>query len=326
MSFIWPAMLGLLVVVPVLVAGYVALVQRRNARAADLAARGFVPTAARRRRARHVPFAFFVAALVFMLVAFARPEMSFGLPHREGTVVLAFDVSNSMRATDLAPTRLDAAKADARAFVERQPSSIKIGVVAFGDGGLVTQAPTSARADVVAAIDRLTPQGSTSVGQGIFTALSAIAGKPIAVDPRAIDNPDSIDIGYYGSATVLLLSDGESTSGPDPVAVARLAAVAGVKVNTIGIGSPEGTTIEIGGFSVATALDADTLQQIATSTGGTYYAAADSEALSDIYRHIKLAVTTDPKKTEVTALATAISIAMLVVGGALSLVWFGRLV
>jgi Ca-activated chloride channel family protein len=261
-----------------------------------------------------------------MLVAFARPEMSFGLPHREGTVVLAFDVSNSMRATDLQPTRLDAAKADARAFVERQPSSIKIGVVAFGDGGLVTQAPTSGRADVLAAIDRLAPQGSTSVGQGIFTALSAIAGKPIAVDPNALDNPDGIDIGYYGSATVLLLSDGESTSGPDPVAVARLAAVAGVKVNTIGIGSPEGTTIQIGGFSVATALDAETLQQIATDTGGTYYAAADSQALSDIYKHIKLEVTTDPKKTEVTALATAISIAMLVVGGALSLVWFGRLV
>jgi Ca-activated chloride channel family protein len=182
------------------------------------------------------------------------------------------------------------------------------------------------RADVLAAIDRLTPQGSTSVGQGIFTALSAIAGKPIAVDPNAIDNPDSINVGFYGSATVLLLSDGESTSGPDPVAVARLAAVAGVKVNTIGIGSPQGTTIEIGGFNVATALDEDTLKQIATDTGGTYYAAADSQALSDIYKHIKLEVTTDPKKTEVTALATAISIAMLVVGGALSLVWFGRLV
>ena len=188
---------------------------------AGLRPHGLGPAAPRRRR--HVPFAFFLAAIILLLVAFARPETSVSCPAGKGTVILAFDVSNSMRAEDLEPTRIDAAKAAARTFVEQQPSSIEIGVVAFSDGGsghaAPDQRPTS---DVLAAIDRLSPLGATSLGQGIFTSLNAIAGEPITVDPAALEGAvDDIDIGYFGSAAVVLLSDGENTSEPRPAGRGR---------------------------------------------------------------------------------------------------------
>jgi Ca-activated chloride channel family protein len=329
MSFLWPAMLVLLVGIPLLIAGYVSLVRRRNRRVAELASQGFVPSASarRHRRLRHVPFAFFLAAVALLLLSVARPEMTLSIPHREGTVVLAFDVSNSMRAQDLEPTRMEAAKAAARAFVEKQPDSIQIGVVAFSDGGLVTQPPTTEQADVLAAIDRLSPSGATSLGQGIFTSLNAIAGDPITVDPAQLQaDIESIDIGYYGSAAVILLSDGENTADPDPLAVAELASVAGVHIYPIGIGSPEGTVVDIDGFSVATALDEQLLDQIASVTDGTYYHAADAESLADVYQGIDLELTAEPEKMEVTAFLTGISIVLLLIGGVLSLVWFGRLI
>jgi Ca-activated chloride channel family protein len=318
-----------LLAVPVAIAGYVSLVRRRAARTAALAAEGFVPNAAarRRRRIRHIPAILFFVALAVLVVAFARPQVSVGLPHREGTVILAFDVSNSMLAKDLQPTRMDAAKAAAKAFVNQQPTTIKIGVVAFNNGALMTQQPTIVKADVLAAIDRLAPTGATSLGQGIFTALSAIAGKPLSLPANA--SPDDIanaDIGFYGSAAIVLLSDGENTSGPDPVAIAQLASTAGVHIYPIGIGSPQGTVLQIGGFSVATALDEQELMQIASVTNGKYYNAQDAATLAQIYKNIDLRTVTDPKKTEVTAVFAGISTLLLLVGGALSMVWFGRLV
>jgi Ca-activated chloride channel homolog len=329
MSFIWPGMLVLLLAVPLFVGGYLSLARRRARRTQALAAQGFAPTTSghRLRRLRHVPFAFFLVAVVLLLVAFARPEVSFSLPHKEGTVILAFDVSNSMRATDLQPTRMDAAKAAAHMFVEKQPKSIKIGVVAFSDGGLVTQEPTDVRAEVLSAIDRLTPQGATSLGQGIFTALNAIAGKPINADLTTLDSDASnVDIGYFSSAAIVLFSDGQNTTSPDPIQVARLASVAGVHIYPIGIGSPNGTVVKVNGFSEATALDEQTLTQIASVTNGAYFNAQDSETLADISKKIDLKSASDGKKTEVTGLVTGISALLLVMGGALSLVWFGRLV
>jgi len=328
MSFIWPQMLVLLLLSPLLVAGYVSLVRRRARRTAELAAQGFVPTASARklRRLRHLPFAFFLAALVLLLFALARPEVSLALPHREGTVILAFDVSNSMLAKDLAPTRMDAAKAAAKAFVAKQPASIKIGVVAFSDGAFVTQTPTSVQSEVDAAIDRLSPMGGTSLGQGIYTSLTAIAGHPVSVDPDALaGNIDNIDVGFLGGA-VVLLSDGENTTNPDPLKVAQLAAVAGVRIYPIGIGSPDGTVVDIGGFQVATALDEDELTQSASTTSGTYYHAQDAASLAGIYKHIDLRVTSQTKKQEATGVVTGISTALLLIGATLSLVWFGRLV
>jgi Ca-activated chloride channel homolog len=329
MSFIWPGMLVCLLGVPLLVVGYVALARRRDRRTGELAAQGFAPTASARRlrRLRHVPFALFLAAVVLLLFALARPETSLSIPHREGTVVLAFDVSNSMRATDFQPTRMDAAKAAARAFVAKQPKTIKIGVVAFSNGGLITQVPTDVTADVLAAIDRLAPEGGTSLGQGIFTALNAIAGKPITASGAAPDTSiDDLTVGYLGSAAIVLLSDGENNGEPEPLDVAKLASVAGVHIYPIGIGSPAGTVVDVDGFSVATALDADVLTGIASVSDGTYFHADDAASLADIYDKIDLKLTSDSEKTEVTAVVTGVSVLLLVVGGALSLLWFGRLV
>jgi len=329
MSFIWPSMLVFVAVVPLAVVAYGRAVRRRTARSDALAAQGFAPTSAARRvsRLRHVPAALFVVALLAMAVALARPQLRVGLPHREGVVILAFDVSNSMLATDLQPTRIEAAKTAAKEFIAKQPSEIKIGVVAFNNGALITQQPTSDRSSASAAVDRLQPTGSTSLGQGIFASLSAIAGKPLSLPPNATaDDVANINIGYYGSAAIVLLSDGENTSGPDPDAVAQLASTAGVHIYPIGIGSPQGTVLQIDGFSVATALDEQVLTQIASVTNGTYYNAQDTATLAQIYKHIDLRTVTDPKKTEVTALFAGISTLLLLVGGAMSMVWSGRLV
>lgn len=314
-----------------MVALYLSLLRRRSRRVADLAAQGFVPSTSshRLRRRRHVPYALFLIALALLLVALARPQTNLTIPRREGTVILAFDVSNSMRATDLAPTRIEAAKIAARAFVAKQPDSIKIGVVAFSDGALITQPPTRDKIAVLRAIGRLKPQGGTSLGAGIFTSLSAIAGKPIEIDPAKLataTDATELPIPYLGSGAVVLLSDGENTANPAPLDVAKLASSAGVTIFPIGIGSTAGTVVEIDGFKVATALDEAGLGEIAKVTNGAYFHAEDGASLTKVYQSINLKWKSETKKNEVTGLATGAGIALLVVGAALSLLWFGRMV
>ena len=329
MSLGSPWMLLWLAVVPLLVLAYVRLVQRRSRRAGRLASEGLVATSSGRglRWRRHVPFALFASALVVVGVGLARPTMSFALPQREGTVILAFDVSNSMRADDLEPTRIEAAKAAATAFAERQPSTIKIGVVAFGDSAVTVLKPSSVKEDVLAAINRLSVSGGTSLGQGLFTSLSAIAGKPLKIDDTGLDSDaGSVDIGFFGSSAIVLLSDGENTTRPDPLALAEVASTAGVRVHAIGVGTEKGTVVQINGYSVATALDADMLKEIAKTTDGTYDQATDAAALTGIYRSIDLEFKTVKKPREVTALFAAVGGLLLALGSALSIVWLGRVV
>lgn len=328
MSFQWPWLLLALLAVPALVVAYRAQLRRRERGRARLAAEGLVAASAGRpERWRHVAPVLFLAALTLLLLSLARPAASVAEPRREGTVVLAFDVSTSMAAKDLAPTRLDAAKAAAKAFVAKQPPTIRLGVVAFGDSAVIAQQPTADRAEVLAAIERLTPQGGTALGRGIVSSISAIAGKPISVDENGEESSaGGDDIGYYGSAAVVLLSDGENTTDPDPLVLADLASTAGVRIYPIGLGSPEGTVLEVDGFQISTRLDEDTLKQIAETTDGTYYAAADEKALSEVYSTIELGWTTQAKRLEVTALFAA-GAAVLVLGAALlSLARSGRVV
>ena len=189
MSLGSPWMLLLLAVVPLLVLAYVSALRRRGRRAARLASEGLVPTTAGRRlRRRHIPFALFAAGIALVVFGLARPTVNLPVPEREGTVILAFDVSNSMRAKDLQPSRIEAAKVAARAFVEKQPSTIKIGVVAFGDSAVTVLKPSNVKEDVLAAINRLSVSGGTSLGQGLFTSLSTIAGKPLKIDDSALES------------------------------------------------------------------------------------------------------------------------------------------
>jgi Ca-activated chloride channel family protein len=274
-----------------------------------------------------VPPLLFLVALTLLFVGLARPEATVAEARREGTVVLAFDVSGSMAATDLTPNRIEAAKAAARTFVRRQPSTIRIGVVAFGDSGLITQQPTTDRATVLAAIDRLTPQGGTAIGRGIQSSLSLIAGKTVQLtDSNGSVEAQGQDLGYHGSAAVILLSDGENTSGPDPLGVAEIASTAGVRVYPIGLGSPQGTVMEIDGFQVATALDEPLLRQIASTTDGEYFAAADQQALAQVYRSIDPLWTVHSRRIEVTALFAVAAALLLLSGVGLSFAWFGRVI
>jgi Ca-activated chloride channel family protein len=329
MSLGAPWMLLSLVLVAALVGWYVWALRRRRGREAQLAAEGLVPTTAgrRSRRRNHLPFAAFVAALGILCLALARPTFSISLPVREGTVILAFDVSNSMRAKDLQPSRIDAAKAAARTFVERQPTSVKIGVVAFGDSAVTVLHPSNDKQAVLAAINRLSVSGGTSLGQGIFTSLSAIAGKPIAIHPSALgSDAGKADIGYYGSSAIVMLSDGENTSRPDPLAVAEVASAAGVHVHTIGLGTPQGTVVDVDGFQFATALDEELLQKIAEVTDGSYHGAADSAALTSVYKTIDLHFKRVKKPREMTAAFAIAGGLLLAAASALSIAWLGRMV
>lgn len=333
MTFIWPIMLLSLLLVPLLVWYYRQQVRLRDRGAAVLGPLGIVQsgdgTAVGRRR--HMPPTLFLIGLTLLLFALSRPEMPISLPRVEGTVILAFDVSSSMLAEDLEPNRIEAAKEAARVFVANQPSTIRVGVVAFSNGGLVVQPPTEVQADVLATIDRLTPQGGTSLGQGIFTALNAIAGEALVLDETTLapdslaENVEALQVEEFSSAVVVLLSDGENTEFPEPLEIAQIAAEAGVRVYTVGIGSPEGAQLELDGFSVVTQLNEAALQEIASLTNGSYYFAADEDELRDIYQNIDLQLTIRGEDMEITSILAGISLLFMLASGALSMLWFGRI-
>jgi Ca-activated chloride channel family protein len=316
---------------------YLAIERRRRRRAAShglLSASGrSVDTDGRAGLRRRIPAAFVLLGLTLLVVAAARPEGVVSVPRVEGTVILSFDVSGSMAADDLEPTRMEAAKVAARAFVERQPASVLIGVVAFSDSGLSIQVPTDDQALVLAAIDRLTPERGTSIAGGIQASLETIADAEAdpAADyyvnrsPGPDAAPTAVPDGTYASAVIVLLSDGENTQRPDPLAAAAVAAERGVRIFTVGIGSVEGSTLEVEGFMVHSRLDEPMLRQIAEVTDGTYHAADDPEELSAIYAGIDMRLVVRAETMEVTSLVAGAGLLVLLVGGIASLVWLGRM-
>ena len=329
MSFESPWRLLALLAVPALVAAYLAARKRRDRRAAALAAEGLAstPMEGRARRRRHLPFAMVVLALVVLVVGLARPTATIRTPRREGTVIVTVDVSNSMAATDIKPSRFAAAKAAAEAFVRQQAPAVQVGVVAFGNGAVIVQPPTTVHADAVAAIDHLSLGGGTSVGQAILTSLDAVAGKQLTIDESQLaSDAASLNIGYYGGASIVLFSDGENVSGPDPATMAQVASVAGVRVHTIGVGTSAGTVVQINGCSVATALDAATLQQIASTTNGSYHSAGDAGGLSAVSRSIDLRFKIVSRHDEVTGLFAAAGAVLLLIAAAVSVLRSGSVV
>jgi Ca-activated chloride channel family protein len=324
-----PGALVALALVPVLVVGYLWLLRRRTVDERTLGTMADTTTRSGRPlgRRRHVVPLVLLLGIVVLLVALARPQATIDLPRRQGTVILAFDVSSSMKADDLAPTRLVAAKKAARHFVAGQPSSIRIGVVTFSDSANVVQPPTRSRPDVLSAIDRLSPRGGTALGRGILASLNAVEGRTITLDPKALQQGErQPGIGFVGSAAIVLLSDGDNTAQLDPLALASVASQAGVRIFPVGIGSPNGAVVEIDGFSVATALDADLLRGVARSSGGTYFAAADAAALRRVYDRIDLELTTVGRNTEITALFAGAALVLVLVAAALSMRWYGRVI
>ena len=334
MTFIWPVMLWSLVLLPAAVGGYLLIQRRRRRAVASFNRFGLSQPGTRSEPGfhRHVPPLLFLAALSLMLVSLARPQTVVSLPRVEGTVILAFDVSGSMAADDIKPTRLEAAKLAAENFVQRQPSNVSVGVVGFSDNGFEMQEPTDNKDEVLAAIERLAPQRGTSVAHGIEASLNAIAlesqGGPLLYSnrtPQPLPSPTPVPKGTYTSAVIVLLSDGENNESPDPLAEAQTAANQGVRIYTVGVGSPQGTTLHINGFYVHTQLDAATLQQIAQITGGAYYNAQSAQDLENIYNNLDPQLVIKPEKMEVTSLFAGASIFFLLIGGTVSLQWFNRM-
>ncbi|MET0424638.1 MAG: VWA domain-containing protein, partial [Actinoplanes sp.] len=279
---------------------------------------------------RHLPYALLLAALPILLVGLSRPQAELSVPHVAGTVVLAFDVSNSMTATDVTPSRLGAAQAAATSFVEEQPDSVDVGVLVFGDQALLTQAPTDDRAAALGAINRAAAGGGTSLGQAILVALGAVTGKPVSLPADADADPDTAapatDLGYWPSATIVVFSDGQETGGPDVAAAAELAASAGVRIQTVGVGTAKGATVEVDGFQLGTALDESLLTTVAETTGGTYQQAGDAQALTDTTKAIDLKLTTKKEPVELTAPFAGVALLLMTLGGLLSTRWHGRIV
>jgi Ca-activated chloride channel family protein len=323
MSFEYPLLLAVAVSVGAGLLVAYQLLQRR--RTAALAAAGLQPAHPRRGRLRrHLPPLLMLAALVLLFLGVARPQATVPVPRASGTVILAFDVSNSMSAKDVSPTRLAAAQSAAVAFVREQPDTVDVGVVAFGQGALTAQLPTADHDSTVAAINRLTVAGGTSLGQAILASLAAIVGQPVSLpDPDSAEPPP--DLGYWRSATIVLLSDGEDTGGPDALAAAELAATAGVHIETVGVGTVEGATIEVDGYQMATALNEELLTEVAKATAGSYHRAQDAGSLNAVYDSLDLRITTEDKLVELTGAAVAIALILLTIGGLLMITWFGRI-
>jgi Ca-activated chloride channel family protein len=344
-SFLWPELLWLQALLPLLVLFYAWLLRRRkqlNVRLPHLAVlKRALPGGGARSWRRHVPAVLLGLALACLLAAAARPMARVALWSQQRTIVLAMDVSGSMRATDVLPNRLIASQEAAKAFLAELPRSVRVAVVSFAGTAAVVQAPTLSRDDVVSAIDRFQLQRGTAIGSGIVLSLSTLfpdAGfdlsqitgqRSMPPDPREAPRasaPGFIPVppGSYGSAAVILLTDGQRTTGPDVMETARLAAQRGVRVYTVGVGTKEGETIGFDGWSMRVRLDEDTLKHVAQATQGDYFYAGTAADLKKVYQALGTRLVMENKETEVSSLLAAAGAVLMLLGAGLSLAWFGR--
>ena len=335
MSFEWPLALWGLALLPALAALYVFLLRRKKKQALTFSSLVLVKAALGDAPAwrRHVPPALLLAALALMIVAAARPQALVTLPANDETVILAMDVSGSMRATDVKPNRLAAAQAAAKAFIAEVPSSVKVGIVAFAGTATVVQAPTRNREDLVAAIDRFQLQRATAIGSAIIVSMATLFPDDgydvdrFTYEPgrRPLGTFKPTAAGSYRTGVIVLLTDGQRTEGPDSLEAAKLAAERGVRIYTVGVGTPEGTIVGIEGWSMRVRLDEEALKGIANLTRGEYFQAASAPDLDQIYRHLTSRFVLEKKKTEIGAFFTALAALLVLLAAGLSLAWFSRI-
>jgi Ca-activated chloride channel family protein len=335
MTFTWPAMLWFLLSLPLFILLYIRLQRRRRRLVARYGSLGLVQSADGRPAGfrRYIPVMLSMAGLATLILALARPQAVVSLPRIQGIVILAFDVSASMAAEDIQPSRIEAARTAAQEFVNNQPVNVLVGVVAFSDNGLSVQVPTREKKALFAALARLAPSRGTSLANGIvasLTTIDATHNPPEThyysnITPEPTPTPTPMPAGSYTSAVIVLLTDGENTQDPDPLLAAQAAADRGVRIYTVGVGSAAGADLEVEGFIVHTQLDEAMLQQISQISGGTYYNATNEQDLRQIYKNIDLQWVIKPEKMEVTSLFAGASILILLIGGTFSLLWFSRL-
>ncbi len=330
MDFTWPLMLVLLAFIPVLTLVYIWAQRRRQRNALRYANLSLVKEALGRGPGfrRHVPPILFLGGLAFMIVALARPVAIITVPSSEGTVILTIDTSGSMNADDIKPSRVEAAKAAARSFVERQPAGVKIGVVSFSDAVSVIQAPTADRQPVLDAIDRLEAGGGTAIGAALKASVDTLLNRPPQLDDPLGPTPPpapAVAKGSFGSGMIVLLTDGENTWGPPPMDAAKEAANLGVRVYTVGLGSAQGSILHVNGQSLRAGLDEETLKQIADVTGAKYFNAGTEQDLRSIYENLSTRLVLKTERTEITAAFTGLAALLSLAGAILSMLWFNRI-
>ncbi len=362
-GFLWPSFLWGLLFIPLIVAVYVLLLRRRKKGALSygnvaLVKRAIGVTGWR----RHVPPALMLAALAILIIAIARPTAEVSLPSTRATVILAMDVSGSMRAADVTPSRIEAAQIAAKQYVKDQPKDVQIGIVAFAATAFLVQNPTTDRTSLNAAIDRFELQRGTAVGSGILVSLSTLfpqddfplsnfngggfgrgnggagfgggndfasrfGGRALGDTRGQADKKKHVPVepGSYKNAVIILLTDGATNAGYDPVEAARIASEYGVKVYTVGFGTVRGNIVGFGGFQMRAQLDEDALKKISDMTRGRYFHAASAEDLKAVYSVLSKQLIMETKEMEITSFFAAAAALLMMLSAGLSLAWFGRI-
>ncbi len=345
-NFLWPELLWLLLLLPLLVLAYVWLLNRKKKLAVTYASLSLVKDAMGRtsRWRRHLPPALFLVAIALMLFAAARPTAVITLPSQQDTVILAMDVSGSMRAKDVEPTRLVAAQNAARTFINELPRHTRVGIVSFAGTAALVQPPTLSREDALAAIDRFQLQRGTATGSGIIVSLATLfpdggydvgsmtygreaqrSGSPLDAEPKkAAPDFKPVAPGSYSQAAIILLSDGQRTTGPDPLEAAKRAAERGVRIYTVGIGTVDGEVITFEGWAFRARLDEEALKGVASITQGEYFYAANAEQLKKVYQTLTSRIVFQTKETEVSGLVSAAAALFALLAAFLSMLWFNR--
>ncbi|WP_421956277.1 VWA domain-containing protein [Polaromonas sp.] len=348
MNFLWPQFLWLLLVLPLLVLLYVWLLRRKKKVALRYASLSIVREAMGKGQSvrRHIPPLLFLLSLAAMLLAASRPLAVVSLPSDRQTIMLAMDVSGSMRATDVLPSRLVASQNAAKAFLAELPRHVRVGIVAFAGTAAVVQSPTLSREDLVTAIDKFQLQRGTAIGNGIVVSLAEIfpdAGidlasmqygrdrqRGVAIDQPVKDEKDKkpfvpVAPGSYTSAAIILLTDGQRTTGVDSLDAAKAAADRGVRIYTVGIGTVDGETIGFEGWSMRVKLDEETLKGIAKNTQAEYFYAGTATDLKKVYETLSSRLTVVKKETEISGILALVAAALALLSAGLSLAWFNRI-
>jgi Ca-activated chloride channel family protein len=343
MKFLWPQYLWLMLAVPLLPVLYAWLLRRRGKAALRYSNLEVVREASERPWRRHVPPALLLVACSLLLFAAARPSASLTLPWARSSIMLAMDVSLSMRVSDVKPTRLAAAQEAAKLFLRDLPKNIDVGLVTFAGTAQVAQAATLDRASLVSAIDAFQMQYGTAIGDAIVVCLAELFPDhgihlgDMTFGPRqrtrSRDDTDTAQAkqitpvapGSYDSAAILLLSDGRRTTGVDTLDAAKMAADRGVRIHVVGLGSVDGVVGGPGGLSIFMQLDEPTLREVARMTGGEYYHAGTADELRSVYQGLGSRLQVQTRETELTALLALAGAVLALAAASLSIRWFGRI-
>ena len=355
MHFIWPELLWLLLLIPLLVVGYIRALRRKRTLAVHYPSLSLIRPALGpgHRIRRHIPPALLLFALTLVLLGTARPSARVSLPADYLTLVLAMDVSRSMLAEDVPPSRIVAAQQAAKSFLQELPRHVRVAVVSFAGNAQLVQGVTDQTDELLAAIDGFQLQRGTATGSGLLVALNTLlpesaidlesvlygaefksgsltaqgggsAGRSLDQRPSqgAAESAKPVPVGSYTAGAVILLSDGRRTTGPDPAEVAKWAASKGVRVYTVAFGTPNGFIPGFEGFSFYAKVDEAALQKVAETTGAEFFRATNASDLATIYQHLSSKFTLERRDTEITALLAALAGVLALLAMGLSMRWF----